>query len=93
MRLFNLIKNNQFIPEFFKDVFITSIPKKAKSPLSLSSERGVFLVPKLRAVLSKLIYNSIIDKLEDKLSPSNIGAPRNRSPRDHLFVVYSDSEQ
>ena len=40
-------------------------------------------------MLSKLIYNSIIDIIEGQLSPSNIGARRNRSPRDHLFVVYA----
>ena len=83
------MKNGQYIPEFLKDVHISSIPKKAKSPLSLSSERGIFLVPRLRGLLSKLIYNSIINNLEERLSPSNIGARKRRSPRDHLFVVYS----
>ena len=72
-----------------KNVFIKSIPKEHKSPMSLSSERGIFLVPRLRAALSKLIYNSIIDTVEGQLSPSNIGARRNKSPRDHLFVVYA----
>ena len=86
---FNGIKNNCFIPECLKNVFITSIPKKRKSPLDLINERGLFLVPKLRAVLSKLIYNSIIDTIEEQLSPSNIGARKDKSPRDHLFVVYS----
>ena len=89
LSLFNMIKNNQYNPEFFKEVYITSIPKKMKNPLNLSSERGIFLVPKLRGILSKLIYNSIISQIEEKLSPSNIGARKNRSPRDHLFVVYA----
>ena len=89
LNLFNLMKNNQFIPDFLKDVYITSIPKKLKDPLNLSSERGIFLVPKLRALLSKLIYNSIIDLIEEQLSPSNIGARKHKSPRDHLFVLYA----
>ena len=88
--MFNTIKNNCFIPDFLRNVFITSIPKsKSKSPMELEGERGIFLVPKLRVVLSKLIYNSIIDIIEDQLSQSNIGNRRNKSPRDHLFVAYA----
>ena len=37
----------------------------------------------------KLIFNSLIDDVDPNLSPSNIGARRNRSPLDHLLVVYS----
>ena len=36
-----------------------------------------------------MIYNSIIDDLEKQLSPSNIGARKGKSPRDHLFVLYA----
>ena len=55
----------------------------------LENLRGLFLVPKLRSILVKLIYNSISDDLEEQLSPSNIGARKGKAPRDHLFVVYS----
>ena len=37
----------------------------------------------------KLIYNSIIDIIEENISISNIGARKNKSPRDHLYVLYS----
>ena len=87
LMFFNKIKNSQYVPDCLKKVFITSIPKKGKLALNIEEERGIFLVPKLRVILSKLIYNSIIDIIEDELSPSNIGARRNKSPRDHLFVV------
>ena len=89
LQLFNKIKNRNQIPDFFKNVYITAIPKRKKSPLELSSQRGIFLVPKLRGVFLKLVYNSIIDILEDNQSLSNIGARKKKSPRDHLFVVYS----
>ena len=39
---FNKIKNQQYIPEFMKNVFITSIPKKRKSPLNSEEQRGIF---------------------------------------------------
>jgi len=87
--LCNEIKNNLFIPEFMKNIFITAIPKKRKSPLDLTNERFIFLVPKLRGILIKLIYNSIITLIEENLSPSNLGARRGKSPRDHLFVLYA----
>ena len=87
LMFFNKIKNSQYVPDCLKKVFITSIPKKGKLALNIEEERGIFLVSKLRGILSKLIYNLIIDIIEDELSPSNIGARRNKSPRDHLFVV------
>ena len=33
LQLFNGIKNSQIIPEFFQNVYITSIPKRGKSPI------------------------------------------------------------
>ena len=71
-------------------MFITAIPKsKHKSPLNLMNQRGIFLVPKLRTIFSKLIYNSTIETIEENLSVSNIGARRKKAPRDHLFVLNS----
>ena len=87
--LCNNIKNNIIVPDFMKNVFISAIPKKMKSPLNLESQRGIFLIPKIRSVLIKLIYNSIIGVIEDNLTSSNIGARKGRSPRDNLFVLYS----
>ena len=46
-------------------------------------------MPKIRGIFTKLIYNSIIDIIEENLSLSNIGARKKKSPRDHLFVLYS----
>ena len=77
------------IPDFFKKVFITAISKRKKSSLDLSAERGIFLVPKLRSLFNKLLYNSIINTIEDNLSSSNIGARKNKGSKDHLFVLYS----
>ena len=85
----NNIKNQLIIPKYLLKIFITSIPKKLKSLLNLEYQRGLFLVPKLRAVLSKLIYNSIISEIENNLTNSNIGSCKGKSPRNHLFVVYS----
>ena len=89
LQLFNKIKNTNQIPNFFRKVYVTAIPKGKKSPVHLVNQRGIFLVPKLRGLFLKLIYNSIIDTIEDSLSLSNIGARPHKSPRDHLFVLHS----
>ena len=89
LTLFNRVKNNLYIPDIFKDVFITAIPKKHKSPMSLESLRGICLVPKLRSVFIKLVYNSIIGIIEDNLSPSNIGARSNKSPPGTISLCYT----
>ena len=83
----NKVKDNNEIPTSWNQAFIKSIPKKRKSPSDLSSERGIFLVTKLRALIMKLVYNSIIDVVEKNLTNSNIGARKNKSPRDHVFVL------
>ena len=89
LQMFNKIKNSNEIPNFFRNVFITAIPKKKKASLDLSCQRGIFLVPKLRGIFLKLIYNSLINTIEENLSLSNIGARKEKSPRDHLFVLHS----
>ena len=83
----NKIKENGEIPTSWNQAYIKSIPKKKKAPLDLSSERGIFLLTKLRSILMKLIYNTIIDVVEENLSNSNIGARKGKSPRDHVFVL------
>ena len=85
--LFNKMKQNIQIPKSLNQAFIKSIPMKKTDPMSLDSERGIFLVNKMRKILMSLIYNSMINVIEDNLSQSNIGARKKRAPRDHLFVL------
>ena len=85
----NKMKNSLDFPIILRACFISSIPKKKKSPLSLDGERGIFLVNKLRNFLMKLIYNSYFQVVEDNLTDSNIGTRKKKAPRDHLFVVSS----
>ena len=88
--LVNKIKNSMEVPQIIRNTHITAIPKKKnKSSMNLDFERGIFLVPKLRSILMKLVYNSLVDEVEEHLSLSNIGARKKRAPRDHLFVLYS----
>ena len=87
--LCNKIKNTLNIPSFFRETFISAIPKKKKCPTSLESSRGIFLINKVRSLFMRLIYNSNIKNIEAKLSNSNIGGRKGKSSRDHLFMLYS----
>ena len=42
LQLFNKIKNTNQIPNFFRKVYVTAIPKGKKSPLHLVNQRGIF---------------------------------------------------
>ena len=66
--LVNKIKNKKQFPEFSRDTLISSIPKKEKSLLNLDKERGIFLIHKIRSILMKLTYNSMIEDIEENLS-------------------------
>ena len=55
--------------------------------MSLESERGIFLVNKLRKILMSLIYNSKVQDIEKNLTDSNIGARKKKAPREHFFVL------
>merc|ERR1711954_23433 len=75
------------IPKNLNQAYITSIPKRKKDPLSLDSERGIFMTNKLQGILMKLLYNSKKETIEKNLSQSNIGARSKKSLRDHLLVL------
>ena len=85
--LFNKIKRENHLPSVLRDAVISAIPKNHKNPLRLENQRGIFLTNKVKSVLMKLVHNSIIDDVEDHLSESNIGARKDRSTRDHVFVI------
>ena len=89
LMLCNNIKDKTKFPSLLEDTFISAIPKKRKSPLDLENERGIFLVSKIRSILMKLVYNSNYEVIEENLSNSNIGARKQKAPRDHLFVLNS----
>ena len=87
--LCNQIKTEIHLPSSLRDAFISSIPKNQKNPLQLENQRGIFLVNKVKSILVKLIYNSTIAEIEENLTESNIGSRKERSPRDHVFVINS----
>ena len=87
--LCNGMKSQCSVPEFLKNVQITSIPKNNKNPAKLVNQRGIFNVCKVRSILDKLIYADKYEEIDSTMSDSNVGARKDRNVRDNLFVAYS----
>ena len=87
VKMFNTMKNGLIIPEFFKNMSITSIWKKKGCRSSLSNERGIFNLSRLRVVIDKLLYQDIYETMDNNLSCSNAGGRRGRGIRDQLFII------
>ena len=43
----------------------------------------------MRSIIEKLVYSDIYDVVDSNMSDSNVGARKNRSIRDNLFVLYA----
>ena len=86
--LMNLVQSTLFVPEYMQWADITSIFKNKNSRLSLSNDRGIFVLSVLRKVIDKLIYCDKYPDLEKSMSDSNIGARKNKNVRNHLLIVY-----
>ena len=61
---------------------------KCKGPRNnFESYRGIFRVTIFRSILDKLIYNDEYYKLDKNLTDANVGARKNRSIRNDIFVL------
>ena len=87
--LFNNIKEELTIPDFFQNMKITSIYKSKGLKTLLSNERSIFNLSKPRNLIDKLIYENIYKIIDQNMSCSNVGGRRGRSMRDQLFIIYS----
>ena len=85
--LFNSVKRNMVIPEFFQTATITSFYKNRGCVQEMTNQRGVFNLPKVRGIFDKMIYQRSYEEIDRELSCSNVGGRKERSIRDHLFVI------
>ena len=86
----NKIKESGTVPDFMRNSVIATIPKKGRlSKTDLSSERGIFLVSVIRSICMRLAYNSKKDMVDSNMSHSNIGGRKEKSCRNHIWVLNS----
>ena len=86
LKLMNLIKKKQQYPSILEKCNITSIYKK-KSRRNFDNYRGVFRVQVLRSILDRLTYNDSYYTIDSNLTDGNVGARKQRSARDNIFVI------
>ena len=86
LKLMNLIKSKQKYPKILEKCNITSIYKK-KSRRDFNNYRGVFRVQILRSILDRLTYNDSYYTIDSSLTDGNVGARKQRSARDNIFVL------
>ena len=82
----NLIKTSQTYPTILEKCNITSIYKQ-KSRRDFNIYRGVFRVQILRSILDRLTYNDCYYTIDQSLTDGKVGARKQRSVRDNIFVM------
>ena len=88
LNMLNKTKDLIEIPHIMKNVNIALIPKPGKRNVKdISNHRGIFLIPKYRSLLMTMLLNDKYKILDDHMSDSYVGGRKERSIRDHLFVV------
>ena len=65
---------------------ITSLHKKG-SKRDFDNYRGVFRVEILRSILDRLTYNDSYYTIDSNLTDGSVGARKQRSVRDNIFVI------
>ena len=54
----------------------------------MKNDRGIFILTVLKKILDNLIYQDNFDEIDNRMSDSNIGGRKNRSIKNHLFIIY-----
>ena len=87
LKLFNKIKEENFIPEFIRKADITTIYKGKGEKSNLENDRGIFLVTTFRSILMKLIYRDKYVLIDSKMSDSQVRGRKGKNVRNHTRVL------
>ena len=86
--MMNPMKDEIRIPDVLKMVNVTILHKR-KCKIILSNWRCIFVSNVLRTILMKMIHERTYKKVDNNMTDSQIGARKNKSVRNHLFVLNS----
>ena len=62
LKLFNEMKEHNFLPQFLRKADVATIYKGKGEKSDLTNDRGIFVVPIFRSILMRLIYKDTIDR-------------------------------
>ena len=88
LMMMNWIKQEIIVPECLRRANITILHKKG-SKLDLNNWRGIFVCSVIRTILMKLVLERTYEKVTQSMTDCQIGARKNKSVRNHLFVLNS----
>ena len=88
LMMFNRMKDEVYLPECFREAHITMLHKK-KRKQDLNNWRGIFVTNILRTILMKILHERTYDQVASTITDSQIGSQKNKSVRNHLFVLNS----
>ena len=88
LMMFNRMKEEIFIPESLRTAHITMIHKK-DNKLDLRNWRGIFVTSVIKTIFMKILHGQSYEKVASSMTNSQIGAKKNKSVRDHLYVLNS----
>jgi hypothetical protein len=88
LMMMNKMKSDFSIPQSLRRANITILHKK-NFKLYLNNWRGIFVCSVLRSILMKLIHERAYEKVTSNMTDAQIGARRNKSVRNHLFILNS----
>ena len=88
LMMMNRKKKEITIPESLRTANITILHKR-NSKLDLNNWRVILVCSMLGKILMKLVHEGTHEKVAYNMAGSQIGAKRNKSVRNHLFVLNS----
>ena len=88
LMMINRLRNKITIPPCLKRANITILHKK-NCKLDLNNWRGVLVCSILRTILMKMVYKRTYEKVSASMTDAQIGDRKNKSVRNHLFVLNS----
>ena len=87
LKLFNKMKFENYVPEFFRKADVATIYKGKGEKCDLENDRGIFLVTTYRSILMRLIYRDNYEKIDKSMSDSQVGGRKGKNVRNHIWVI------
>ena len=87
LKLFNKMKEQNFLPQFLRKADVATIYKGKGEKSDLTNDRGIFLVPIFRSILMRLIYRDNYDTIDRSMSDSQVGGRKKKNIRNHIWVI------
>ena len=87
LKLFNKMKQENYIPDFIRKADVATIYKGKGEKCDLENDRGIFLVTLFRSILMRLIYMDKYDIIDSNMSDSQVGGRKGRNVINHIWIL------